>query len=31
MPEYNHSFPPSLKNALDYLYEEWGRKPASFI
>jgi len=30
-PEYNHSFPPSLKNALDYLYAEWGRKPASFI
>jgi NAD(P)H-dependent FMN reductase len=30
-PEYNHSFPSSLKNALDYLYEEWGRKPAAFI
>jgi Predicted flavoprotein len=30
-PEYNHSFPASLKNALDYLYEEWGRKPASCI
>jgi NAD(P)H-dependent FMN reductase len=30
-PEYNHSFPSSLKNALDYLYDEWGRKPASFI
>ncbi|MCQ6560585.1 NADPH-dependent FMN reductase [Paenibacillus mendelii] len=30
-PEYNHSFTSALKNALDYLYEEWGRKPASFI
>lgn len=30
-PEYNHSFPSALKNALDYLYAEWGRKPASFI
>jgi NAD(P)H-dependent FMN reductase len=30
-PEYNHSFTPSLKNALDYLYHEWSRKPATFV
>src|SRR4051812_8137302 len=22
-PEYNHSFPAVLKNAIDYLYAEW--------
>jgi NAD(P)H-dependent FMN reductase len=26
-PEYNHSFSPALKNALDYLAQEWWRKP----
>ncbi|HVV81484.1 MAG TPA: NAD(P)H-dependent oxidoreductase [Kofleriaceae bacterium] len=25
--EYNHGIPASLKNALDYLYAEWNRKP----
>lgn len=30
-PEYNHGYSPALKNALDYLYSEWIRKPASFI
>jgi NAD(P)H-dependent FMN reductase len=29
--EYNHSIPASLKNALDYLYAEWNRKPAAFV
>lgn len=26
-PEYNHSIPASLKNAIDLLYKEWYRKP----
>ncbi len=26
-PEYNGSFPASLKNAIDILYEEWFHKP----
>lgn len=30
-PEYNHSFPASLKNALDYVYAGWNRKPVSFV
>ena len=25
-PEYNHSFPASVKNALDFLYNEWVRQ-----
>lgn len=31
MPEYNHSYSPALKNALDYLYAEWNRKPVGFV
>jgi NAD(P)H-dependent FMN reductase len=30
-PQYNWGYPAVLKNALDYLYEEWHDKPASFI
>jgi NAD(P)H-dependent FMN reductase len=30
-PEYNHSFSPALKNALDYLHHEWRRKPVAFV
>ncbi len=26
-PEYNGGYPPSLKNAIDFLYTEWRRKP----
>ncbi len=30
-PEYNHSTSGALKNALDYLYHEWGNKAAGFV
>jgi NAD(P)H-dependent FMN reductase len=30
-PEYNHSYSPVLKNAVDYLYKEWNFKPATFV
>ena len=30
-PEYNHGIPAVLKNALDYAYAEYNRKPASFV
>lgn len=30
-PEYNNSFPAPLKNALDYLYDEWRRKPVGIV
>ena len=29
--EYNHSISGVLKNALDYAYPEWNRKPAAFV
>ena len=29
--EYNRSIPAALKNALDYAYAEWNRKPAAFL
>ncbi len=30
-PEYNHSFSPALKNAIDFLHQEWWRKPVGFV
>ena len=29
--EYNHGIPAVLKNALDYAYPEWVKKPAGFV
>jgi NAD(P)H-dependent FMN reductase len=29
-PQYNWGYPAPLKNALDYLYDEWNGKPATF-
>jgi len=30
-PEYNHSFPGQLKNALDAVYAPWSHKPIAFV
>lgn len=30
-PEYNHGMIAPLKNALDFLHEEWAHKPAGFV
>ena len=30
-PEYNHGYSPVLKNAIDYIYKEWQKKPAAFV
>lgn len=29
--EYNHSIPASLKNAIDFLADEWAHKPVAFL
>jgi NAD(P)H-dependent FMN reductase len=31
MPEYNHGINAPLKNAIDYLHNEWQRKPVAFV
>lgn len=30
-PEYNFSSPPSLVNAMDFLFQEWAYKPVGFV
>ncbi|MGA2477258.1 MAG: NAD(P)H-dependent oxidoreductase [Spirochaetia bacterium] len=30
-PKYNWGYPAVLKNALDYLYDEWARKPVNIV
>lgn len=30
-PEYNYGYPASIKNALDFVYHEWGYKPVAFV
>jgi NAD(P)H-dependent FMN reductase len=31
VPEYNHSFPGALKNAIDFVYNEWNDKAAGIV
>jgi NAD(P)H-dependent FMN reductase len=31
MPEYNHGFNAPLKNAIDYLHNEWSYKPVGLV
>ncbi len=30
-PEYNHGYPAVLKNAFDYVYQEWNNKPIAYV
>ncbi|HTX63932.1 MAG TPA: NAD(P)H-dependent oxidoreductase [Acidimicrobiales bacterium] len=30
-PEYNHGYPAAVKNAIDYLHNEWKYKPVGFV
>lgn len=30
-PEYNYGYPAALKNAIDYLHQEWQYKPVGFV
>ncbi|QKV93479.1 NAD(P)H-dependent oxidoreductase [Streptomyces sp. NA02950] len=30
-PEYNHSYPAALKNAIDWHYSQWRAKPVGFV
>jgi NAD(P)H-dependent FMN reductase len=30
-PEYNYGYPAALKNAIDYLQQEWRDKPVGFV
>lgn len=30
-PQYNGGYPASLKNAIDYLFQEWSEKPALIV
>jgi NAD(P)H-dependent FMN reductase len=30
-PEYNHGYPASLKQAIDFAYDEWHAKPVGFV
>jgi NAD(P)H-dependent FMN reductase len=30
-PQYNRSFPAPIKNAIDYLFAEWDRKPIALV
>ena len=31
LPEYNHGYPATIKNAIDFLYNEWRHKPVGFV